>query len=325
MKNVGLLLLTVGVAVSAMYGARLAPDMRAQMVSQGRASLLAGRREQAHQAYCETFGEGERPPLATLDGCPEPSAEGEDGPSGVNVEAECAGRDAPEQSEEEIAAAGHGSLEPHYLRDPSVLSADQQRLRTEWLARAEDAIDPGAAAAVLRPIAPPDRLSGWFGDSGIMFLLGLVLVIAGAVLGRVAARREAAAEPEAKDGDAPARDLGELLAELQEAVAELAAQTEGVEDPKPEGFDKLKDAVHELQLERFEPVVTSAPKVQAKYGMGPFAEIFGPLSAAERHVNRAWSALVDRHWPEASSSLARAAEDLEDAKAALDRAVKEGA
>ena len=40
MKNAGLLLLAVGVALSAAFGARLAPGMRAQTAEQGRAALL---------------------------------------------------------------------------------------------------------------------------------------------------------------------------------------------------------------------------------------------------------------------------------------------
>ncbi len=318
MKYAGILILSLGVAVSAAYGARLSPTMRAQMVARGRAQLLASTADAAHGAYCASFAEGPRPPIATLDGCAPPAAEGAESgeaASAVDVEAVCAGRNAPEQTEAELARAGHAALEPHYDRDPSVLSADQQRLRTAWLAAAEDAVDPGAAAAVLTTVRPQQRLTEWLDDSGVMFFVGILLVIAGAVLGRMAVKREASAG--AEDGAAEARDLGELLAELRDEVATLAAEAAAKDDPAQADFDALKTKVHDLQLERFEPVIDSAPRVQAKYGMGPFAEIFGPLSSAERYVNRAWSALVDHHWPEGCASLQRAAADLKDAEAAL--------
>jgi len=56
--------------------------------------------------------------------------------------------------------------------------------------------------------------------------------------------------------------------------------------------------------------------------MAGFAEIFGPLSSAERKVNRAWSALVDRHWPETQDSLDGAASDLTEAHRVLQATVE---
>jgi hypothetical protein len=47
------------------------------------------------------------------------------------------------------------------------------------------------------------------------------------------------------------------------------------------------------------------------------AALFSPLSAAERKLNRAWAALVDRHWVEALASIAAAGADLRTTRDAL--------
>lgn len=327
MKNLGILILAVGVAISAAYGARLSPSMREQMVARGRAQLLSGTESAAHDAYCASFTDTGLPPIARLDGCAQPAAGAEAGGeagSGVDVEAACAGRNAPEQTREEIVASGRTSQETHYMRDASRLSAEQQRLRTAWLAAADAAIEPAADAALLRPVPPSTRLAEWFADGGVMFLLGLALVILGAVIGRIAVKREAASQDEPEEGEeGAARDLGHMLDEVREEIAALSERASGNDSPEDSDFRALKDAVHDVQMEKFEPLVAAAPKVQAKYGMSAFAQIFGPLSASERHVNRAWSALVDRHWPEATDSLARAAADIDEAHGALDAAMKE--
>ena len=61
----------------------------------------------------------------------------------------------------------------------------------------------------------------------------------------------------------------------------------------------------------------SGPRVQALHGIEGMAALFSPLSAGERKMNRAWAALVDRHWPEALSSVGGAVVDLEETQAAL--------
>lgn len=329
MKNAGIFLLIIGVALSAAYGARLSPTMRAQAVIQGEAQLRGGAATAANAAYCEALLErrgddpessvGERArEVAEGDGC-EPSAEGvEEEASRVDVAAICAQRNAGGQTLEQIEAAAREPIDALRGTDVSDLGAELAEKRAAWIAALDAVVQPAARASMLEPPPPRRRLSEWFADSGTLFLLGLVLVVIGSVLGRIAVRREATRE-DPKDETGDAKDFGEMLATLRDEVAALAEGVASNEAPEPGDFDELKAKVTDLQMERFEPIVASAPRVRAKYGMGGFAEIFGPLSSAERYINRAWSALVDRHWPEASRSIERAAGYLEAAHAALEK------
>lgn len=327
MKNVGILILAIGVALSAAYGARLSPAMRAQMVLRGEAQLRGQAEEAAKGTYCEALiglldgADGARArALAEADGCALPDATAEEETSGrVDVAAICAARGADGGTEEDVVRAGREALEARRAEDaPSAVTS----ARAAWLSAMEASIVPAARAAILQPITPERRLEEWFSESGPLFLLGILLVVVGAVLGRVAVKREASAADSEKS-ETDARDLAELLEELRGAVAGLAEEAAGIEEPKAADFTRLKDEIHEIQLEKFEPIVGSAPRVQARYGMGAFAEVFGPLSSAERYLNRSWAALVDEHWPEAEHSLSRSAKDLQESLTILEGHAKE--
>ncbi|MCA9607532.1 MAG: hypothetical protein KC619_18120, partial [Myxococcales bacterium] len=108
-----------------------------------------------------------------------------------------------------------------------------------------------------------------------------------------------------------------LLDALRDDVAALATEAGQTESPRSDDFEALKHRIHELVIEKVEPIADSAPRVSAKYGLTVFADVFGPFSSGERYLNRAWSALVDRHWEEAASSLERAASDLTEARRIL--------
>lgn len=332
MKNLGIALLCLGVAVSAAYGARLSPPMREQMVLRGEAHVRAATSAEAKEAYCglltEQLAEHEARvrAVAAIDGCELPeegAAEEGAAESGPDVGALCTARAAADQTFEQIVDEAREALATRRATDASDLGDAIAEARGTWLAAVEAEIEPAARAAVLTPVAPPDRLATWLDDSGIFFALGLLLVVVGAVLGRVASGREASEEParDAKDAG-PARDLGELLDALREEVAALAAEAGETAAPKSDEYESMKHRIHEVVLERVEPIADSAPRVQSKYGLAVFADVFGPFSSAERYLNRAWSALVDRHWDEAASSLERAASDLGEARRILSAATE---
>jgi hypothetical protein len=302
MKNLGLLILTVGVALSAAYGARLGSEMQAQSAVKGRAELLEAAERGAFRRYCKSREEAglplrrpAPPDASTIDGCPDPSARPRPVPDS---------REEPTRAE--LVASGRARLAGLRGGDEPLPDAVRAK-RLAWLRALEASIEPGAVAAVVEAPKPQARLAQWFGESGALFLCGLFLVVVGAVIGRVAVRREATGGGDGRTAG-EAQDFGALLAELRDLVIELA---EGMdEEDQPERHERLKDELHRLTLDKFEPLVDARARVQAKYGMAGFADIFGPLSSAERHVNRAWSALVDDHWPEARASVLRAADDL---------------
>ncbi len=326
MKNVGIAILCVGVAVSAAYGARLSPEMRAQMVLRGEAHVRAATTAEAKGAYCAALvarleaQEARVRALAEIDGCdlPEAGAAAPAEASGPDVGALCAARAEAGQSFEAIAAEARAALTTRREADASGLGEAVVEARGAWLAATEAELEPAARAAVLAPVPPAERLRGWLDDSGVFFGLGLLLVVVGAILGRVASGREASEAPVGEHGDAaPARDLGDLLERLREDVAALAAEASARGEPRSDDFESLKQRIHELVVEKVEPIADAAPRVQSKYGITVFADVFGPFSSGERYLNRAWSALVDRHWDEAASSLERAASDLAEARRIL--------
>ena len=329
MKHLGIALLCIGVAISAAYGARLSPSMRSQMVIRGELHVRTAEAGAAKGAFCaalleqlEEHDERVRE-VAAVDGCEVPPVDGAENPdgddaeeSGVNVALICAESAAGGRSFDEIVEAAHQELRTREDTDVGGLGEGVLSTRAAWFEAMHAQVAPDARASLLERVPPNQRVTEWIADSGLFFALGLLLVIVGAVLGRVASKREATAEPEDTESGA-ARDLGELLDELREEVAELAKTTAENENPSLESFETLKDQITELQISKVEPIVESAPRVQAKYGLTVFADVFGPLSSAERNMNRAWSALVDRHWPEAASSLERSAAELKSARRAL--------
>lgn len=194
----------------------------------------------------------------------------------------------------------------------SVLSPPERAIA---VAEGHQALAGGPAPAAVTA-GPGERLSAWAGASGLPFLGGLVLVVAGAVLSRVAAKEALSEEPEA--GEAGPVDFAALLDEL---VADVAALGAAMDDPPEDaaGFATTQARLEDIQREKVDRLVAAGPRVQLRIGLDGFAAVFSPLSAGERKLNRAWSALVDHHWPEASASVAAASAALVEARAELAR------
>ncbi len=201
----------------------------------------------------------------------------------------------------------------------------QDRAQTSLLAGSGDE----SAKAKLETLAPPDppgqRLSDWFALSGIGFLAGLGLIVTGGLVTRKAIKADLENES-SSEGEKPL-DFGEAIANLKIQVEKMVAEMQPhLEDwPGEEEFEKQKTLLEDLQLEGLEPLLQTGPRLQALYGMAGFASVFGPLSGGERLMNRAWSALVDRHWTEATNSLAGAAENLKNAHDEITRLSSERA
>ncbi len=172
-----------------------------------------------------------------------------------------------------------------------------------------------AEAAATEPVfvGPGERLGRWFGVAGLPFLGGLVLVVGGAILTRMA-EREALTAPDPSQEGPGAVDFGALLAELQADVAALAAEAPGL---GPAALEALPPRIEALQLEKVERLVAAGPRLQLRHGQTGFAAVFSPLSGAERRLNRAWSAAVDGHAPETADSLAASAAGFAEAATAL--------
>jgi hypothetical protein len=163
------------------------------------------------------------------------------------------------------------------------------------------------------PTPPGQRFNDWFALAGPGFLAGIALIICGGLVTRRAIKAELANEG-TNEGEKPV-DFGDAInAIVQKLEAMVEEMRPHLEDwPSETRYDEVKQALEDIQLEELEPLLQTGPRLQALYGMAGFAAVFGPLSGAERLMNRAWSALVDRHWTEATNSLAIASENLKHA------------
>ena len=200
------------------------------------------------------------------------------------------------------------------------LPADIAKLRATWQDKEAVAAGPAAAVAALgKPIQPKERLTAWLGESGLAMGFGVLMIIMGSLISRKAAKAEATAEPETKAGGTGPVDFGQLVRRAEKEIAEISKwATELGPGADTARFLETQARIASIQLETIEPIVDARFKVQARFGMAGFATLFGPLSAAERSLNRAWCASVDAHWPETLNSFERAAMEINNTRAELD-------
>lgn len=331
MKYLGILILAIGVAICASFGAKLTPQMETHLTRTGSASFHAKGEKAAFDAYCKAREEAK---LASADGCLTEQEKKAAAEAAKQKQAEAKDQPAAETKKptlEELVAKGQAELKG-LEASTEALPTEVAKARAAWLKKKQAAIMPKATGALEKPPNPGGRLSQWFADSGVVFLVGLVLVVGGAVLSRIAIQKEAAGG-EKKPAEGPYRENAEkaepagvaaLLEAMQREVAELSKDMLEHGHPSSEDVVRFKERIETVQLERLEALVAAKGELQARYGLGAYAEIFGPLSGAERRLNRAWSALVDDHFPEAKASVERAAQELVTAHEALNKAQAEG-
>lgn len=169
-----------------------------------------------------------------------------------------------------------------------------------------------AAKAELGPLGPSARLSAWWAAAGPGWALGVGLVALGALLARRGMVAAQSATSSLQTEDFPTAVAG-LLAELAPLRLRLARATG--DDTAPE----VREALDRLQDERIRPLVEARGALIHQHGVGAFSEYFGPFSAAERQLNRAWSALTDGQPGHADAALASAGTSFEQALRAWDR------
>ena len=148
-----------------------------------------------------------------------------------------------------------------------------------------------------------------------VFVVSIVGLVAGSVLTRRAARRRrAAARRSEAAGDAVSPE-----AALRAIVEELAALRKALTEQKsePARLRTLVDRVGRMQRHQIPPFVESHDDLIQQLGIGPAAEVMDRFAAAERQINRAWSAASDGVLEEAEECLAEATVFLEETTARL--------
>jgi hypothetical protein len=160
--------------------------------------------------------------------------------------------------------------------------------------------DEPEAAAESTPAGA--RIRDWYAIAGGQFLLGMLVLVVGAVTARVGINRD-------RDGNGAAaeHDFEASLSSIGDAVAALSDRL----DAGP--MDEAKTEVERISNELVVPLIDARFALQRRFGLAGYAAVMGPLSGAERLLNRAWSTLVDGHLEEARASLAGATAELDSA------------
>ncbi len=322
MKYLGILILAIGVGLCAAFGARLSDGMYEQTRLGGQIALLEAQTDKAWADYCAA-----REAAKLEQGECAPPEEADDPPADTPLEAAEDGAEAAVEDEaaqtptyDEALAAEKAAL-AGVAPNAEGLSGPPAQARGRWLEARTALVEPRAQKASTPLPGPETRLAGWFELSGMPFLGGLALIVIGAVLGRRAAKAELSGD--SKSGDDTRVDFGVAVADLAQKLRALADRAAALDAPTPAQRKEVQAEIEALQLTRFGPIVEARYQLQNRIGLAGFAHVFGPLSGAERWLNRSWSTLADEHWPETRTSLARSAEQMAEAAAALAEELKQ--
>jgi hypothetical protein len=151
----------------------------------------------------------------------------------------------------------------------------------------------------------------WPGRWWFVAALAGLLVAAGLL--RTASRQEIATAGATRDAELPER----ALRAVKEAVDHLWRDVPGL--PESEQLQAILARLGEAQRTDMPAFVEARPLLIARLGLGGFAELMDRYAAAERQINRAWSAAADGVLAEAVRCLELASVFLDEALDRLSR------
>jgi hypothetical protein len=143
-----------------------------------------------------------------------------------------------------------------------------------------------------------------------VFVVAMLGLLGGSLLTRRAARRRRAAARRAASPDAAASPEAALRA----VAEELTALEKSIQEQRDESarLRVVVERVGALQRHQVADFIESHDDLIGRLGIGPAAEVMDRFAAAERQINRAWSAASDGVLDEAEQCLAEAAALLEE-------------
>lgn len=166
-----------------------------------------------------------------------------------------------------------------------------------------DLVERLASHGVERVRVKEFSLARW--DLGWLFLVAMVGMLAGAFLVRRADRGEVSEIIGSSDagGSSPAA----LLITARTEVEDLLRALPGL--PETERLDEVMRRIETVQ-QRLAAFVDARRELVGRYGVAGFARLMDVFAAAERQVNRAWTAAADRAEPETVQALEQALDRL---------------
>lgn len=176
-------------------------------------------------------------------------------------------------------------------------------------------LDLADGQAALEPLAPLARLADWSQVGLWGWLVGVALVVAGALLAR---REHARAHAIGADARGGALDVTRAIDRLRAEIAQLREPLDRLDDEATAA--SLRERLDRLAIEVVAPIVDARNGFVARHGLVVFASWFGPLSEGERKLARCWSAVTDGHEGAAREALDDADAAFAEALAAWGRA-----
>lgn len=163
----------------------------------------------------------------------------------------------------------------------------------------------GAIAA-----AKPAGEENWF-----IFGAGVVVIIIGAIVRYFARKEETRKLISAAEGKFGKEEISQTLNGLPEKLRAILAKF----DDSNETVDTLHKKVDEFSKTDIFNIVEYRLILERICGIKEYPFIFSMFSEGERLVNRAWSALCDKHKTEAKNSLQEAIASFENAKTEFEK------
>lgn len=167
----------------------------------------------------------------------------------------------------------------------------------------------GGPATVDSPVDAGRRVAEWRDEHLLQLLAGLFLIVAGAVLARMADGRSREISLTSGGSVNWTQTMGRLREEANRFLDALSAD-------EPD-LDAIRGEIGHVSQNVLDPAIASRHELELRLGLAAYAAVMGPLSGYERALNRAWTALADHHRSEAIASLELALAQLTEAEKAL--------
>jgi len=190
------------------------------------------------------------------------------------------------------------------LVDPAAQTAPM-KLTADLLARL-------TAAGVQRVRVKEFAFGRW--DHRMLFLLASIALVLGAFLIRQSARGQVAASM--RNETHPEESPEHALAMAIETVDRLRGEVPGLASDR-ERTRRIVSTLDELARTHLEAFVEHRPLLIGRFGAAGYAQLMDRFAAAERQLNRAWSAAADHVLDESMYCLGEGAARLRETQARM--------
>lgn len=138
-----------------------------------------------------------------------------------------------------------------------------------------------------------------------LFVLGCMGLITGALFVRMRSKPavSASADETKSHGDAAA-----IVAELKDRLAALRRELGELDERA--AVEHVLSQIGAMQRDLIPAFIAARQQITASGGLAGFAQVMDAFAAAERQINRAWSAAADHVMDESTACIDRAAELL---------------